>query len=135
MVGVISISTPTSRYWNWVLTSELTTAVAAPVWNDPVATGIREPTFKSAFWPSVARTWGFCSTRVSLSVYRRLAVAWLMVTPKLVAFRCARSLIVKVPVVVPVVVVPLVVVVLLVLVVVVVVVLGCSATLAVWGRM
>ncbi len=31
-VGVISIFTPTSWYWNCVLTSELTTAVAAPVW-------------------------------------------------------------------------------------------------------
>ena len=31
-VGVTSIFTPTSRYWNWVLTSELTSAVAAPVW-------------------------------------------------------------------------------------------------------
>ena len=31
-VGVISIFTPTSWYWNCVLTSELTSAVAAPVW-------------------------------------------------------------------------------------------------------
>ena len=31
-VGVISMLTPTSRYWNWVLTSELTAEVAAPVW-------------------------------------------------------------------------------------------------------
>jgi len=32
MLGVISMFTPTSWYWNWVLTSDLTSAVAAPVY-------------------------------------------------------------------------------------------------------
>src|ERR1700756_3172189 len=101
--------TPTSWYWNCVFTSELTIAVAAPVWYDPVATGILSPIFIEASCPSEARTRGFWRILVWLSLSRRLAVACPIVTAKLVPFRCAKSLIVS-PLLVLVFVVPFVVV-------------------------
>src|SRR5690348_7109671 len=82
--------TPTSRYWNWVLTSELTMAVAAPVWYDPVAIGIRSPIFSVASCPSEARMRGFCNILVELLVSSRFACACPIDTAKLVPFRCAK---------------------------------------------
>ena len=90
MLGVISIFTPTSWYWNCVFTSELTSAVAAPVWYDPVAMGIREPIFMVAFCASVARMRGLCRTLVLLSVSSRFSVADPTVTAKSVELRWAR---------------------------------------------
>src|SRR5215831_9872301 len=83
--------TPTSWYWNCVLTSELTSAVAAPVWYEPVAIGMREPIFNVAFCWSAARMRGFCRILVLLSVSSAFAVAATTVTAKSFEFRCARS--------------------------------------------
>jgi hypothetical protein len=77
---------------------------------------------------------GFCRTLVSESDSNKFAVAWPMVTAKLVAFRWARLLSVRLVPVVPVVVVPVVVVlVVVVLVVVVVALVTCNWTAAVPG--
>src|SRR5271169_3277469 len=54
--------TPTSRYWNWVLTDP-----PKPLWNDPVAIGIRSPILSEAFSLSITRISGLCRTLVSLS--------------------------------------------------------------------
>ena len=82
--------TPTSWYWNCVLTSELTSAVAAPVWYEPVAIGMRSPIFIVAFCASVARMRGFCRILVLESVSSRLAVAAPTVTAKSLELRWAR---------------------------------------------
>src|SRR6516162_10959048 len=63
-----------------------------PGWKDPVATGMRCPIFREAFWPSSARICGCWRILVLLSLYRKLAVAGGMVTWKFVAFRCAKLL-------------------------------------------
>jgi len=54
---------------------------------DPVATGIFDPIFKVACCPSVARTLGFCRTRVSESDSSALTVPPPSVTAKFVALR------------------------------------------------
>src|SRR5215467_7989104 len=87
----MSILTPTSRYWNWVLTSGLMPTPPMPGWNDPVATGTRSPIFNDAFWPSSARICGFWTSLVLLSLNRAVAVACGIVTWKSVAFRFASE--------------------------------------------
>src|SRR5579885_3548629 len=67
---------------------------------EPVATGYFWPILSTACCPSEARTRGFCNTRVSESVSSRFACACPIVTAKFVAFRCARSFSVRLPVVV-----------------------------------
>src|SRR5215472_10236170 len=108
----MSILTPTSRYWNCVLTRGLIPTPPIPGWKDPVATGTRSPIFSEAFCPSEARIWGFWMMRVLASLNRKFAVAPGMVTVKFVAWMLARSfrlIWLGVPVVVPEVGVPLVV--------------------------
>ena len=80
MVGVTSMFTPTSWYWNWVLTSELAVEVDVPEEYEPVAMGIFSPIFMVAFCWSVARMRGFCRILVLESDSIALAVAELMVT-------------------------------------------------------
>src|SRR5579864_8164398 len=58
----MSMLTPTSRYWNWVLTEP-----PKPLWNEPVAIGTRSPIFRDAFSLSITRTWGRWITLVLLS--------------------------------------------------------------------
>src|ERR1700739_924489 len=89
-VGVTSIFTPTSWYWNWVFTSELTRAVAAPVWYEPVAIGMRDPIFSVAFCWSAARMRGFCRFLALYSRRSALAVATQTVTERALEFRCAK---------------------------------------------
>ena len=69
----MSMFTPTSMYWNWVLTSGLMPTPPMPGWNEPVATGTRSPIFREAFCPSTARICGCWMTLVSLSVNRKFA--------------------------------------------------------------
>src|SRR5260370_15173280 len=87
----MSIFTPTSRYWNWVLTSGLIHTPPMPGWNEPVATGTLSPIFNDAFWPSTARICGFWINRVLLSENSAVMVAGVIVTWKSVAFRLARE--------------------------------------------
>src|SRR5882762_10072644 len=90
--GVMSMLTPTSRYWNWVLTSGLMPTPPMPGWNEPVATGTRSPILSEAFWPSRARIWGFWMSLVLLSLKRACTEACGMVTWKSVAFKLAKLL-------------------------------------------
>src|SRR5580700_3854244 len=62
----MSTLTPTSRYWNWVLTEP-----PKPLWNDPVAIGTRSPILSEAFSLSSTRIEGLSITLVSLSVANR----------------------------------------------------------------
>src|SRR5580698_6480242 len=57
--------------------------------------GILEPILRVARWPSVARMLGFCRMRVSASDRSAVSVPGPTVTAKLVAFRFARVLRVK----------------------------------------
>ena len=62
--------TPTSRYWNCVLTGLTLPAATMPVWNEPVAIGTRSPILSVAFSSFRARIWGFCRSLVLLSLAR-----------------------------------------------------------------
>src|ERR1700679_849567 len=93
----------------------LATPVGTPALWEPVATGILDPIFMVARWPSVARMLGFCRMRVSASLRSALTVPPVMPTAKLLALRCASEFRVKLD---GVVVVPVVVELLLVVVVV-----------------
>src|SRR5881396_443160 len=132
-LGVMSMFTPTSKYWNCVLTRGLIPTPPMPGWNEPVATGTRSPIFRDAFCPSKARICGFWMSFVLVSLSKAVAVAGGIVTWKSVAFKLPirfRLMVFGVPVllvVVGVVVVPVV------LVFVVVVTLLCSATVALVG--
>src|SRR5215510_9393273 len=95
--GVMSIFTPTSRYWNCVFTSGLMPTPPIPGWKDPVATGIRSPILSDAFRPSDARICGFCSNLLLLSEKRKSSVAWGIVTWKLLALRFLNSFKLMVP--------------------------------------
>src|SRR6202034_4006056 len=90
--GVMSMLTPTSRYWNWVLTSGLMPTPPMPGWNDPVATGTRSPIFSEAFCPSRARICGFWISLVSLLLITADKLAEGIVTWKSVAFRLPKVL-------------------------------------------
>src|SRR5439155_24572319 len=89
-LGVMSMFTPTSKYWNCVLTRGLMPTPPIPGWNEPVATGTRSPIFSEAFCPSTARICGFWMSFVLLSENKAVAVAGLIVTAKSVAFRLPR---------------------------------------------
>src|SRR6516162_9826907 len=84
--------TPTSRYWNCVLTSGLIPTPPMPGWNDPVATGTLSPILSDAFWPSRARIWGFWISLVSLAPITADRFAGGIVTWKFSAVRLARVL-------------------------------------------
>src|ERR1035437_6468623 len=103
-----------------------------PGWNEPVATGTRSPIFNEAFWPSEARICGWLISLLSLSLYKKFAVAAGMVTWKFVALRCARLFRLRLPVV-PVVAVPPVPALPFTVVVVVVVLFACNCTLTLVG--
>src|SRR5215470_10080389 len=79
--------TPTSRYWNCVLTSGLMPTPPIPGWKDPVATGTRSPIFRVAFCPSSARICGFWMILVLLSPIIAEAVMGGIVIVKSVALR------------------------------------------------
>src|SRR5256885_12317854 len=103
-----------------------------PGWNDPVATGRREPILRDAFWPSSERICGFWMSLVSVSPMTTDKLADGIVTWKLLAFRVAISLRLS-PVEVPVVTVPVVPEPVVPVVVVVGVMLLCSCTVALVG--
>src|SRR5438876_11254172 len=132
-LGVMSMFTPTSKYWNCVLTRGLMPTPPMPGWNEPVATGTRSPIFSEAFCPSTARICGFWIIFVALSLNRAVAVAGVIVTVKSVAFRFPRRFKLMELVVPEVVDVVPVVVVAPVLVGVVVLMFGCRATVALVG--
>src|SRR5579864_3071726 len=62
----MSMLTPTSRYWNWVLTDP-----PKPLWNEPVAMGTRSPILSEAFSLSMTRISGLWRTLVLLSLASR----------------------------------------------------------------
>src|ERR1035441_5756000 len=116
--GVISTFTPTSMYWNWVLTSGLKPAPTTPCVEPklPLAVGCFEPIFMMAFWPSTERICGDCRTlvRVSLKVACKSALGRMVEKSELARWPRLESGMdapVVLLLVVPVVLVPLVVVV------------------------
>src|SRR3954463_1611222 len=78
----MSIFTPTSMYWNWVLTSGLIPTPPMPGWNEPVATGTRSPIFSVAFVWLSARTCGFWMILVFESLIRNATEALGILTTK-----------------------------------------------------
>src|SRR5713101_3804194 len=132
--GVMSMFTPTSRYWNCVFTRGLIPTPPMPGWNEPVATGTRSPILSEAFCPSTARICGFWIILVVLSLNSAVAVAGVIVTVKSVAFRFpSRFRLIELDVPEEVLGVVVVVVPVVVGVVVVVLMLGCKVTVALVG--
>src|SRR5256885_913149 len=81
----MSMFTPTSRYWNWVLTEP-----PKPLWNEPVAMGTRSPILREAFSLSRTRTSGRWRTLVWLSEARSEKEMPGMVTAKSPAERWVK---------------------------------------------
>src|SRR6478736_8939436 len=81
----MSMFTPTSRYWNWVLTDP-----PKPLWKEPVAMGTRSPILSEAFSLSSTRISGLWITLVRLSEARSEKEMPGMVTAKSPALRWVK---------------------------------------------